>query len=260
MMRVDGRDLKEWEGVFIQTISAPLKEERLDSLAYEVTESEIGLNQAWKTGADKVEVHDGVTTTTLNIKLVTIKPVPILIKAPIESWVNNPKNPIDWLFRDLAREVGKLEAQIFLASLFPGAEEFKTNEEKVSTVALNEAGASISKALHNADTVVIHPVHHTELFSSKDFFSVWGLPPEIRGTKGTHFYGFLGGIEVYWTPDIDRRRILYYEKMSVRVKRSPLTLAFDDYDDPKYLIAEEKFVAWTTQEGAIGIIDLGQTA
>ncbi len=256
IIKVGERDLKEWETDFKKEIQGFLKVVRLDYLAYEVTETDVGLDQVWKRGKDRIETVGGVTTTTLGINPVNVKPTPVVVAGPVRPWIENPKLPVDWLFRDLAREIAKQETEVFVNSLLSVGKEFKSAEAKASSLALSEAYASMSQSTHNPDTLVVHPVHHIELFQSKDFVSVWSLRPEARASKGGHFYGFLGATEVYWTADIDKQKLLFYEKELARIKRSSLKVRFDDYGDPKHLIAEETFVAWAMEDSAIGIIKL----
>lgn len=102
-----------------------------------------------------------------------------------------------------------------------------------------------------ADTLLVHPLQLPKLMEEKSFISRWALPNWLVDTKGPGFIGIIGNLSVYGTTGISESTGLLYDKRQIKVRKTPLSVKFDDYDYPKVLQITESLFAWSKDSGAI---------
>lgn len=257
---VAGRPLAEWETLIRSKIDGHLKNERFDSLVYEITEVEKIENYVIKKkGQDRI-VQDPSGTTTFLAPIVAepATPTKIELTAPIKVWIDDPKIVLDSLFLELAREVAGSETLTVLKALGSVATKFKARGPLISRNQLREVDEWASGHRQYLDTLILNPITQTKLISEpKEFLNAWQLPEQIRIAEGPHFAGILGGLLVYWTPFIDQQTLLVYKKAETREKRSRLSVKFaPGLENPENLSVREDCLAWAVDDTGVAEVHL----
>ncbi len=254
--QIAGRPVSDWEASFKREIEERLKTERLDSIVYEITETDVVDNfVVKKKGENQVR---GTTTILAPIVTESATPTKIELEAPIEVWRQDSNVRLDFLFLELAREIAEGETRTVLESLKSGGKQFKAKKAPITTGLLKEAYESTEGFGQHADTLIVHPFKEAELLKeSRELLNAWQLPEQMRATEGPHFTGILGIWSVYWTPFIDENTLLLYTKMEVREKRTPLKVKIIETAAKELVLTvREDCLAWAVDDTAVAVIRL----
>ena len=131
---------------------------------------------------------------------------------------------------------------------------FETKSETFTLDELREAIDYITSCGNFANTMLINPLQRIELRKAKGFVPYWNLAQEYVKKEGSAFVGLYGQLTVYSTTGLPKPIGLIFEKGMVKVRKTPLSIKFDDYSNPKILNLGEDIFAWSVDDGAIATI------
>ena len=73
--------------------------------------------------------------------------------------------------------------------------------------------------------------------------------------KGLNFIGLMGELSVYQTASLKVTEGLLYEKSQTRLRKTPLSVKFENYENPKTLEINEKIFAWAIDDYSLTKIE-----
>ena len=94
------------------------------------------------------------------------------------------------------------------------------------------------------DLLIVNYSQFSHLSKVQGFKHKWEFPPAFHERKGKYFAGILGGLSVYWNQGISNNAALLYVRSSAHLKMTPLTVRFDNQDNPRIICVEEYLYAW----------------
>lgn len=211
-----------------------------------------------KSGRDAVE-KDGNTTIIKLAPLKTISVSPTLICLRLlgnwRGWYEQGSIMGVWL-GGICRNVARKEERIVVETLMQSAKNFTVRSETFTFNSLKDATNYIATCGNFADILLVNPLQITKLRDVKEFIPYWNLGQEHTEKMGSGFIGYLSQFSVFTTTGLSESTGLIYEKRMAKVRKTPLSIKFDDYNNPKMLIIEEKMFAWTMDDEALAKITL----
>jgi len=251
--------LKDW----LESLEKELYERIKRSRRYANFVDEVICNKEdfyiWKKGSPNTTRIEGHTTIIelgpLQTKLVS--PIPINLKIS-GDWRSRyeQKAYMGVLLGDLCRDVTIREEQIIVHTLMKNVKAFEIDNGTFSLDGLRDAINHISSQGNFADTILVNPMQLVKLREKSEFIPYYNLWQKSVEEKGYGFIGLLSHLSVYATAVLSESIGLIYEKRETKVRKTPLSIKFDDYNNPKTLNIVEDMLAWTTDDGALAKITL----
>jgi len=257
------KTFKEW----LKSIENDIKERIKDGRRYLAYVDEVICSAEefyiWKKdGRDTIKTERNVTIIKL-APLRTIPVSPILIDVRVlgewRRWYEE-KVIIDLYIGSICRYVITREHQIIVETLSKDVKVFDICGEVFTRDKLREPINYINSRGNFADTLLIHPLQTPKLIEGKNFVPKWSLPKTLVNSKGPNFVGLLGALSVYEIVGISESVGLLYDKRQIKVKKTPISVKFDNYDYPEKLNVTESLFAWSVDDEAIVKLTLRDVA
>lgn len=248
---------------WLKSLETDLSRRIKDSRRYPTYVDEVICNTEkfyiWKkSGRDTIKREGDVTIIWLApLQSGLISPIPIRVSVP-GDWRNwyEGRTIMDIYIGDVCRYVATREEQIVIETLSKDVKVFGLDSEVFTRDQLREPVNYISSQGNFADTLLVHPLQLPKLIEEKGFVPKWNLPRGIVDKKGLAFIGLMGALSIYETIGVSESTGLLYEKRQIKIRKTPLSIKFDDYDHPRTLNVIEYIFAWTVDDGAIAKISL----
>jgi len=211
-----------------------------------------------KSDKDSIEEEDDATIITLApLKPLLISPVSINFKVSgnWRDWYEQGAL-MDVFLGGICRAVITREEQIFTKTLLQNAKAFAIKDRTFTPENLKEAINHINSFGYSADILLVNPSHLMNLVEVREFIPYWSFRQDYIIGKGPGFIGYLGQFEVFANIGLPKSIGVIYEKRMIKVRKTPLSIKFDDYSSPRILILEEQMYAWSIDDGAMAKIEL----
>jgi hypothetical protein len=211
----------------------------------------------WKKGGRNTVENRGNTTIIKLAPFQSESVHPISIRFDLDGdWVERFEDRHFVDMSGIGRSVTAREEQIVAETLMIDSKAFNLDSEVCKLDGLREAIGFIETEGNFADTLLINPLQTPKLMCQESFISKWSLPAEYPQRHTFAFVGLLGHLLVYETVGLSQTTALLYQKNESRVRKTPLSVKFDDYSHPRKLAVGEDLFAWTVDWGAMAKITL----
>ena len=211
-----------------------------------------------KSGRNAVEKDGNATIIKLApLKTISVSPTPIRLRL-LGNWRDwyEQGSIMGVLLGGICRNVASKEERIVAETLMQGAKTFTVRSETFTFDSLNDATNYIATCGNFADILLVNPLQITKLREVKGFIPYWNLGQQHVEKIGFGFIGYLSQFSVFTTTGLSESTGLIYEKRMAKVRKTPLSIKFDDYSNPKMLVVEEDMFAWTMDDEALARITL----
>jgi len=213
----------------------------------------------WKKhGSDTIKREGNVTiieSAPLVPEMVSPIPVQLRYKGDWCRWYEN-KVIMDFFLESICDYIISLEEKIVVETLTKGATVFELQDKSFTKSNLRESISYFESQGKYADTMLVNPGQLTNLGREDGFIPFWNLPPSFVESKGKGFYGLLGQLHVYSTPGVSKSIAIIYEKKMAKVRKTPIDISFNDYENPKMLSINEALFGWLVENGVVAKVVL----
>lgn len=168
-----------------------------------------------------------------------VEPINIGFSLDITGWAQDPERYVmDVLLSNIGRNLAQREAFVILKGMIDKAgRSIQVKEKgKLTKSDLLEAERWIKTQGFHADTLVLHPKLENAFRMRGELIEASKIP-QLARDKGSHFSGIIDGLNIYWTPIIEKYALLY-KKSEIVIAKTPLKIEFDNTSSPSKLITE----------------------
>ena len=204
-----------------------------------------------KNGRDEtVQINGGTLTQIAPYKPETVKPAELRLRVR-NDWKEAYEQKVFIVLGGLSRHIFGWEHKQALATLASKAKTYEIESDVPTRPLLNGAIDNINSEDNYADTLLVSPLQLTNLMDVKGFIPYWNFPENFVNQKGSGFIGIMGELSIYHTPALAITEGLLYDKSQTRLRKTPLSIKFENYENPEYLEVAEKIFAWPVDDYSI---------